>query len=107
MSQAERAKQFMPFAALTGYYQLVREREIYCEPKRQLSEEDMDRLSGILSHLACGDLVTVTYYQETGYRKCEGVVAKVDVQRRLLTVVKTAIAFDDIFDIVDEKGQTE
>ena len=37
--RAGRAAQFMPFAALTGYYELVRKQEITAEPKCELTEE--------------------------------------------------------------------
>lgn len=37
--RANRAAQFMPFAALTGYYELVRKQEITVESKRELTEE--------------------------------------------------------------------
>ena len=37
--RANRAAQFMPFAALTGYYELVRKQEITVEQKRELTEE--------------------------------------------------------------------
>ena len=37
--RADRAQQFMPFAALKGYYDLIRERERVAEPKRELTDE--------------------------------------------------------------------
>lgn len=43
--RANRAAQFMPFAALTGYYELVRKQEITVEPKRELTEEKALALS--------------------------------------------------------------
>ena len=38
-----------PFAALTGYYDLVRERERVTEPRREPSEEESARISGELA----------------------------------------------------------
>ena len=43
--RANRAAQFMPFAALTGYYELVRKQEISVEPKCELTEEKALELS--------------------------------------------------------------
>lgn len=43
--RAGRAAQFMPFAALTGYYELVRKQEITVEPKCELTEEKALELS--------------------------------------------------------------
>ena len=39
MSREERAKQFMPFAALKGYEEALREKEKVMVPKVELSEE--------------------------------------------------------------------
>ena len=39
---AMRARQFAPFAALRGYYDLVRERERVVEPRREMSEESAE-----------------------------------------------------------------
>ena len=58
--RAGRAAQFMPFAALTGYYELVRKQEITVEPKRELTEEKALELSKKLEGLKRGDLVRVT-----------------------------------------------
>lgn len=44
-ARANRAAQFMPFAALTGYYELVRKQEITVEPKCELTEEKALELS--------------------------------------------------------------
>ena len=43
--RADRAQQFMPFAALKGYYDLIRERERVVEPKRELTDEQALELS--------------------------------------------------------------
>lgn len=39
MSREERAKQFMPFAALKGYPDALRKKEKIIVPKMELSEE--------------------------------------------------------------------
>lgn len=39
MSRAERAKQFMPFAALKGYPEALREKEKIVVPRAEVSEE--------------------------------------------------------------------
>ncbi len=64
--RANRAAQFMPFAALTGYYELVRKQEITVEQKRELTEEKALELSQKLEGLKRGDLVRVTYYDTYG-----------------------------------------
>ena len=46
-----------------------------------------------------GNMLTVTYYNTDAYETIEGIVSKIDYDMRELTVVKTKIAFDDIYDI--------
>ena len=94
---ADRAAQFMPFAALTGYYDLVRERERVVEPRREPSEEEAARISAELAAVRKGQLVRVTHYERDAYVTTEGIVTRVDPVTRELTVVRRRIAFDDVW----------
>ena len=93
--RASRAQQFMPFAALRGYYELIRERERIVQPKHELTEEEALVLSGKLSR------VRITYYDGDAYATSCGMVSDIDVASRTITVVRTRIRFDDILDIRD------
>ena len=95
--RADRAAQFMPFAALTGYYDLVREQERVREPRREPSEEEAARISDELTGLRKGQLVRVTHYEHDAYVTTEGVVTRVDPVTRELTVVRRRIGFDDVW----------
>ena len=35
IKKADRARQFMPFAALTGYYEVIKQREKIIEPRKE------------------------------------------------------------------------
>ena len=96
---ADRAAQFMPFAALTGYYDLVRERERMTEPRREPSEEEAARISTELATVRRGQLVRVTHYDRDAYVTTEGIVTRVDPVARELTVVQRRISFDDIWHV--------
>lgn len=100
--QVDRARQFMPFAALKGYYDLLRTREVVPEPRHELTEEEAAALSAKMAQVRPRMLVTVTHYQDGGYRETCGLVSAIDVAARVLTVVKQAIRFDDIRDIHGE-----
>ena len=52
MSIHDRAAQFAPFAALTGYDEMVREEERLTERRRELTEEETERLNQKLTILA-------------------------------------------------------
>lgn len=94
--RASRAAQFMPFAALTGYYELARKQERIVEPRHELTEEEALALSREMAQVKRGDLVHVTYYDWDAYRTVTGIVARIDTTFRRLQVVQTVIPFDDI-----------
>ena len=96
---SDRAKQFMPFAALKGYYDFIYEREKISTPRKELSEDDCAALSAKISAIKKGDLLTVTFYDEGAYVRQCGMVSRIDFTFRRLTIVKTDIDFDDIYDV--------
>lgn len=97
--KSDRAKQFMPFAALKGYDELVRQQEKVISPKRELSEYKSQLLSDKLMRIKKGMLIKIAYYHIDGYIKTEGMVSAIDFTMRYLTVIKTKIHFDDIYDV--------
>ena len=50
--RANRAAQFMPFAALRGYYDLLRTKERVPEPRHELTEEEARELSAVARECA-------------------------------------------------------
>lgn len=96
-ARANRAAQFMPFAALTGYYDLVRAQEHVREPRHELTEEEADALSRAIAHLHKGDLVRITFYRQDCYLTRVGVVELLDTAMRCLQVGGHRIAFGDIW----------
>ncbi len=99
MPRAERAKQFMPFAALKGYEELLREKERIVVPRRELSEEKKEELDLKLRDLEVKDVVTVVYFHENEYVKVTGMISRIDLNSRFLKVVNTKIQFGDIGDL--------
>ncbi len=97
--RTESAKQFMPFAALTGFDLLVKERERIIEPRRERSEEENEMLTKKIMNLKKGSFVRIRYYCTDAYEFIEGRVTQIDDVFRTLTVTKTKISFDDIYDI--------
>lgn len=99
MSPADRAKQFMPFAALKGYEEALRRKEKIVVEKVELSEEMKDELDRQFKQISHNDIITVVYYAEEEYLKITGMVAKIDVDARYLKVVNTKIPFENIYSI--------
>ena len=64
MEVGHRAKQFAPFAALRGFEETVRKKEILYEPKKELSEEKKNELDSKLRILSKGMKVQAVYFVE-------------------------------------------
>lgn len=92
----DRARQFMPFAALRGYYDLVHAKEAVPESRRPLSDDEAWALDDLIANLDRGDVVRCRYYEGGGYREAEGAVSQIDVTFRDLWIVRRRIPFSAI-----------
>lgn len=99
MTVGDRAKQFAPFAALTGLMQTLSKKEKIVVPHPVLSEESLEELDRKVSLIRRGMLITVVYYSNGECIKISGMVAKVEHTSRILQIVNTRIGFSDILDI--------
>lgn len=102
MDRENRAKQFMPFDALKGFREALAEKERIIVPKRELSEEKKEALDRKLRQVQKKDIVTVEYFQAGEYVQVTGMVSRIDETGRVLNVVDTKIAFEDISDLQGE-----
>ena len=100
MSREDRAKQFMPFAALKGYPEALQKMEKIVVPKADVSEEYAEALDRKLRNVKKNDMITVIYYSNHEYLKKTGMVSRIDETARVLKIVNTKISFDDIYDII-------
>lgn len=96
MEISERAKQFMPFAAVHGLEAALEAKERVVVPPVTLSEDMAEELDRRLRQLTVGQMITVVYFCRGEYRKLTGMVAKIEETSRVLQVVGTRIAFGDI-----------
>lgn len=110
MSRQNRAAQFSPFAALTGYEAEIREIARQTEKKKQLSEDQWDMLNEKIMELLKLPhkpvRAVVTYFvpdpkKEGGtYRKKDCYIDKISMEKRVLLLEnKEKIFFDEIWDI--------
>ena len=88
---ADRARQFMPFASLRGYYDFIREQERVKEPRRELSEDGAQELSDVLGKTARGVMLRVVFYDKDHYETAEGLVSEFDPVFRSLCIVRRKI----------------
>lgn len=99
MSRQERAKQFMPFAALKGYPEALQRKEKPRIPKRELPEEFQTSLDWKLRQVRKNDRVIVTYYHESEYLELTGRISELDRTTGTLGVDDVRIPFEDLYDI--------
>lgn len=113
MSRENRAAQFSPFAALTGYDAAIRETARLTDEKIELGEgavADLDMKLGILADLI-DDLpeIAVTYFQPDekksggSYVTATGTLKKIDEYERAIVLTEgEKILIEDILDIKGE-----
>ena len=100
MPREDRAKQFMPFAALKGFQEMLKEKERIVVPRMELSEEQKEELDRKLQMLKQNDIVTVVYFHDGEYVKVKGMVSRIDVSSKTVKIVNVKIRFEDIADIL-------
>jgi len=128
MERLNRAKLFAPFAALSGFEEAVRSKEIPYVPRHILDADECYELNAVLNVLyrathtgalarrnsisvrveyfaACTDINNDAYGRLGLYHTVTGIVQKVDPVRQLLMVSDTIILFDDIVSITDLSGE--
>lgn len=64
-----RAAQFAPFAALSGYEDVIRETARLTQKQTELAEDRKAELNACLQTLQPGDPVTVTYFKPDKYKQ--------------------------------------
>ena len=96
MSVENRAKQFMPFAALRGLPEALALKEKVIVEKMELTDDMAEELDYVMKELQTGMMVTVIYFCKDEYLKKTGVVSRLDKTVRVLQVVECKIRFDDL-----------
>lgn len=81
-----RAKQFLPFDALKGLKEALKEKEIEYEEKRELSEESLTELDNIFNRIEIGDNITIKYYKSRRYNEIKGRVTKIDFIKKKIQI---------------------
>lgn len=102
INKSDRARQFLPFDALKGLQEALREkeRELEQEEKKELSEEQCEIISKLLNKLEIGTKIKLRYYKNKRYINYEGIVSKIDsVRKRIIFQDGVIIFIDDIFEL--------
>ena len=110
MDIMDRAAQFSPFAALTGYEAAAKETQRLTQPKIELDESEKqlldEKFHQLEAQLPMSPVITVTYFvpdtrKEGGaYRTISGSIRKIDRYKRMIQMDSGEILpLDDILDI--------
>ena len=102
MDNVQRAKQFLPFAALKGLERAIEERGKETEARIILGEDAQAELDLKLQRLKKGDTVSIRHYSGQRYESSFGQLKKIDLIQRQLLLGETRIAFDDILGVGGE-----
>ena len=98
MSRMNRAAQFAPFAALTGYEESIEETARLTDRRIELSEYEIEELNAKLNfvqeHIKERPKVTITYFQPDE-RKEGGKYLTVTGRVRWIDAVNGVVAFED------------
>ena len=112
MSNYDRAAQFVPFAALTGYGEMVHETARLTDSKIELSEDKIEELNLKLTllqeSLSSSPIATITYFEpdekkEGGsYKKESMTIIKIDAFSQTITTTSKVIPIKQIIEIERE-----
>lgn len=114
MSIQDRAAQFMPFAALTGYEDLIRESSRITQSRIELSETEIEELKHKLEilhrHEIEKPLIKVQYFvhdlKKSGgsYQMVEKYLHRIDdIEKKIIFKDRTTIHFEEIISIEYEE----
>lgn len=110
MAVSDRAAQFSPFAALTGYDAAIKETARLTDERVELDDCEKDsldrRLKTIADRIKEHPEIAVTYFQPDGKKKggsyvtADGTAKRIDELKRILIMTDgTVISMDEIIDI--------
>ncbi len=99
VSREERARQFLPFDALQGLQEALRQKEIEYEQKKTLSTEQEECIEQILKIIDIGYRVKIEYFNNIKYIKEEGKITNINYCKKQLVLSGKTIKFSNILNI--------
>ena len=101
MTQKNRAKQFLPFDAMKGLQEALRDREEKHSrvEKREISEEAVERNSAVIAKLEKNSRVEIECYRAFHDVVVQGRVTELSTVFKWLRLDGEKIFFDDIYTI--------
>lgn len=105
-----RAKEFMPFAALTGYNESILEEGRLVDTKKVLSRDKIEEINYTLNKIDKDNSYLITYFKHDKYKNggeyldIIGKIKKIDfIYKKIILENKHEIDIDDIYNIMIKK----
>ena len=89
VNKVDRARQFLPFDALSGLQEEYRKKEIEYEIKKELSEESLSELEKEFHKAEIGKEVKIKYYKNGRYIYITGKITKIDNIKKKIQINNT------------------
>lgn len=98
-NRVNRASQFMPFDALSGFREALRQVERKVELKKELSIDQEENLNRQIKLIEIGSLIEVVFYSKNEYLKIIGEVKKIDFINKWLIVSNVKIPITEVVSV--------
>ncbi len=99
MPKENRAQIFQSLDALKGFRELLAQQENVLVKKRELSEDQRDELDQKLHQIQVGSMIRIVYFENGNYIQVEGIVSKLNIDMRMIQIVKKKINLLSIVEI--------
>ena len=101
-SRAHRAQMFQSFDALKGFREIKKQERVEV-PRSSLMEDELEILDRKIHQVKKGMMVSVVYFDRGKYYQIEGIVSKLNLDTRIIQIVKTKLNLKDIVAINGEE----
>lgn len=98
-TRVQRAQIFQSFDALKGFREILKEQEVVIVPKKELSEYDCEELDRSVHQIQVGMMIQIIYFDHGHYIQLEGKVSKINLDTKIIQIVKTKLDLKKIVSI--------
>ena len=98
-NRVNRASQFMPFDALCGFREALRQVERKVELKKELSIDQEEKLNRQINLIEIVSLIEIVFYSKNEYLKIIGEVKKIDFINKWLIVSNVKILITEVVSV--------
>lgn len=95
-SRAHRAQMFQSFDALKGFREILRQKERVEIQKVSFMEDELESLDRKIHKVKKGMMISIVYFDRGKYYQLEGLVSKINLDTKIIQIVKTKINLKDI-----------